>query len=606
MSYKCGHCGIKVNREAGDPCPGCGKAQAFESAESLEQVNPYRMTTSPSLSLNNPKSEPLERSWIQKVFDQCDEWFKELGDSEDLVNSDIDEVTPKVIAYALQKAEEAENPEDRISLYSYSAHFLTLIKEYEQAIAYGRIGLESTREFYRNQSYETLFRSYTAIRDFERLIELEASALRDNYPDCGYYQIERATRECDFDRAITHIDEYYDNNQAQNLYAKCRIYTKMGDLQKAETGYRKLIAIAGKDSIAGAAINSFCFALLIPLKRNEEAKELLIEATTFSTPRETANAWSNLGIIATAEEKYSEAREHFAKAIGSDDVDIQNESRFFLCLMDFQDYSEQSMPPSDPRWRKLLEDIQIGMKVGDSDNIVRSAQLLVNVASHLKMLSSYVDQVEECMKKLESDPLVKIVGSDENLNRDKLTVLLASMYRDLEEFGKFEGLLQKEAPSGNLEILRLLIDHIKTGSCTPDFKNISKDLEIPPVLMAEWVHFESDPLFLIYFSRTEDREIALALIQNEATPVPALVLLSTIPDIDVQFRICSHPNVTLEILKSLSTSAFDAVRRGVASSRVVDDQTLQELALDPSPSVRDAVMKNPTASDETKTLAALG
>ena len=596
MAYKCSQCGIKVSVEEGLPCPGCG------ASVSTETVTP---SAGSSISERLGKSQKIEKSWIQKVFDQCDEWFKELGETEDLVNSDFDDVTPKVIAYALQKAEEAEDPEDRISLYSYSGRFSMLLKKYDEAIAYARIGLESSQDFYRNQSYETLFRSYTALREFESVAELEQDAIRNKFPEVMYYQIDRAQRERDFTRAIALIDDYYSNYPAGKLYAQCRVYIEMGDIQKADAGYRKLITSASKDTLAGAAINSYCFSLLIPQKRYVEARELLVKATTISTPRETANAWSNLGIVATAEGKYAEARDHFAKAISSDDIEIQTEARFFLCLMDLQDFSDQSLASTDPRWRSLLDEIELVIRSGDSDDIFLASQLLVKTASYLNQLSTYAAQIEASMSKLEKDPLAKVEGSDENLNRQKFVTLVASMYRDLGNFEKLEEILQREGLNENPEIIRLLLDHLRSGSCSSELKNFSMSVN-SPAFKSVWAEFETDPIILAKLSIAAGSELAMALVGNIATPTHALAAISIILDINVLFKICSHPNVDQEILHSLSRSEFDAVRRGVASSEKTNDQTLQELALDSSVAVREAIKNNPSASDEIKTLAALG
>jgi tetratricopeptide (TPR) repeat protein len=596
VAYKCSQCGIKVSVEEGLPCPGCG------ASVSTETVTP---SAGSSISERLGKSQKIEKSWIQKVFDQCDEWFKELGETEDLVNSDFDDVTPKVIAYALQKAEEAEDPEDRISLYSYSGRFSMLLKKYDEAIAYARIGLESSQDFYRNQSYETLFRSYTALREFESVAELEQDAIRNKFPEVMYYQIDRAQRERDFTRAIALIDDYYSNYPAGKLYAQCRIYIEMGDIQKADAGYRKLITTSSKDMLAGAVINSYCFAILIPQKRYDEARELLLRATTVSDPRESINAWSNLGIIAMAEDKFSEAREHFAKAIDSDDTDIRNESRYFLCLMNFREYKEQSIPASDSRWSELLKHTQEGIHTGDSDHIFRCTQLMIDTASHLEILPTFPSPVEAALERLESDPLANIKGSDEYLNRLKLVALVAAMYRDLGNFEKLEEILQREGLNENLEIIRLLLDHLRSGSCSSALKDFSMSVN-SPAFKSVWAEFETDPIILAKLSITAGPELAMALVGNIATPTHALSAISTILDINVLFKICSHPNVDQEILHSLSKSEFDAVRRGVASSEKTNDQTLQELALDSSVAVREAIKNNPSASDETKTLAALG
>jgi len=596
MSYKCSQCGIKVNAEEGSPCPGCGNTVETAASSSLGKSLLGGMLTKPKVT---------ERTWIQKVFDQCDEWFQEIGGEEDLVNSDLDEVTPKVVAYALQKAEEAEDPQDRISLYSYSGRFSMLLKKYDEAITYARIGLKSSLDFYRNQSYETLFRSYAALRQFESMAKLENDAARDNFPDLVFYQITCARLERDFDRELKLIEIYYAEYPVGKLYAQCGAYVEMGDIARAESGYQKLITTSSKDMLAGAVINSYCFAILIPQKRYDEARELLLRATNVSDPRESINAWSNLGIIAMAEDKFSEAREHFAKAIDSDDTDIRNESRYFLCLMNFREYKAQFMPASDSRWSELLKHTQEGIHTGDSEDIFRCTQLMIDTASYLEILPTFASPVEAALERLESDPLVNIKGSDEYLNRKKLVALVASMYRALGDFEKFESIPKSEDLKENPEILLLLLEHLQSRTCSADLKNHTMHVA-SPTFMTEWAGFETDPIILAKLSIAAGPELAMALVGNIVTPTHALAAISTILDINVLFKICSHPNVDQEILHSLSKSEFDAVRRGVASSEKTNDQTLQELALDSSVAVREAIKNNPSASDETKTLAALG
>jgi len=594
MAYMCEKCGIKVTQEVNGACPGCGNVIGAEATPSLTALSADKAN---SFSTN-------QKSWLDAVFAEADALMAKINaELKDYPNLSS-ELTRQVREFCLNKLPEAPTETERMNLNAYCGHISHLVGEYDIAIPFALEGLKTPTTFYKNQSYNTLFRSYTALRQFESAQALEEGALRDGFPDAAYYQMRRALRDRDFPRAIELVAQAYPHDAIARLYTTGQIEADSGDLKKAEMTFLKVISLAGKGDYAGPAINSYCFSVLIPQERYDDAEIQLRRAIEISNPRETANAWSNLGAVFVKRGKRQEALDCFAKAITCKDIEVQNEARYFTCLIQVEEKIESPNSAESDDWNPLLKEIALGAHIGDCTDTAEFLELMDRAYTHLGKRKLIVDQVAEHLSQLRKDSLADIEGSKEWTAKQRILALLLRMYLELGQTTQFEDAALPAFSQATPQLLETFHSYLRLGGASATFRNSALRIESPG-FATEWAGYETDPQTLLKLATGANQSTAAALLENPATPDSALVLLADIEDLNTQFSITKHPNVNAEILKKLSNSSFSPVRRGVAASPLTPDEVLRALAIDENPAVREAVLLNPASSSESKALATL-
>ena len=124
--------------------------------------------------------------------------------------------------------------------------------------------------------------------------------------------------------------------------------------------------------------------------------------------------------------------------------------------------------------------------------------------------------------------------------------------------------------------------------------------------LSEWARFEEQSDCLDGLAKNQAKQILLALAENPASTNTICDQISKMNDADLDFALCTRPNLSHHLSAILARSAFDPVRRLIAKREDLSEDTYTDLATDAAMLVRDAIRENQACSSEIRALAALG
>ena len=150
-----------------------------------------------------------------------------------------------------------------------------------------------------------------------------------------------------------------------------------------------------------------------------------------------------------------------------------------------------------------------------------------------------------------------------------------------------------------------LLEYLQTPFAGIDLRRMAlKNTNVE--FLSEWAIFEEQSEILYGLAKSQEEPILVALAENPATTDVICELISKKNDIDLDFALCSRPNLSNHMTTILAKSSFDAVRRLIAMRDDLSEETFTGLATDEAMLVRDAIRENQSCPAEIRALAALG
>jgi hypothetical protein len=150
-----------------------------------------------------------------------------------------------------------------------------------------------------------------------------------------------------------------------------------------------------------------------------------------------------------------------------------------------------------------------------------------------------------------------------------------------------------------------LLEYLQTPFAGIDLRRMTlKNTNVE--FLSEWARFEEQSEILYGLAKSKEEPILVALAENPASTDVICELISKKNDIDLDFALCSRPNLSSHMITILAKSGFDAVRRLIAMRDDLSEESFTVLATDEAMLVRDAIRENQSCPAEIRALAALG
>lgn len=598
-SFLCDNCGIKVTGPEGTECPGCGHiaSENGPTASSRDNQSNETLGSKPGIGDFNKKN-PLG-FWGNQHLKDCEALFdknKPYFDQPDIVD--------EVINRTKSKIQEAPDEESSFRLYAYMSEMYRMTQRYNDSYENGVNGVKSSETFFKNQSHNSILDSLLNLNKYHEFETWTELARKDKFPDVDYYRMRYLTKLEKFEEALVACESHFSSNRTFANSNRADILVKAKRFDEAEQIFRKLIANGPQNEFVSNWINSLAFSILMPQGRLVEAESVLITSLCTNDYREKINSYSNLGMVAFKFKEYDAAKRYARIAANHPDNAIASESRLTLCEIDYQRLEETTNAPKSD-WLILYTQVKESLSRTDFDDAAKFLSLLIKSAQKSEQDQDLFQTIESESSRLTQTPQWqsnnKVRKEFESLRID----LLARKYLSEKKFLELDAIL---IPA--IEILsdlnvEVLLEYLRTPFADINLRRAA--LKCTNLnFLATWSSFEEQKEIIYSLAKYQEEPILVALAENPYTPDTVCELIASKNDIDLDFALCERSNLSLRMAQLLGNSAFEAVRRLIASRVDLDDEMYRKLATDSASLVRDAVRENQSCSAEIRALAALG
>ncbi len=595
-SFLCENCGIKVSGAEGSECPGCGHATNAEQ----RPTDIYSQAESPLSS----KDGAFAKKGLHDryVVDHLVESEAKFDDNQP--RNHQREILNEVIEDTKEKIKLAPDSESRSRLNSYLSEMYRQRESYNEAIEAGKIGIESSEQFFIFQSHNSILDSLfnlARFQDFENWVE---RALNDKFLDANYYRIKYLASLGKVDEALNLCDNHYMGDSYLRNANRADILVKAKRFEEAEQTLLKLISGGPREEYTANWINTLAFSILIPQRRYLEAEKILISAICTKSEREKINAFSNLAMLARKMNEPAAAKRYATIAAHHPENPIASESRLTLCqiehsrLLDLEESSTKD-------WEQLFEDSKSGLERADFDDLADFLEILRSVAIKLHRLHELTEVINHQFDGFKNNPKWKI----NNLTRERLQKLrvdiLSQDYLETSDYISLDNLFTEILTESPLQGFDGLLDYLKTPFAAIDLRRLCLKIEDKDFL-ATWATFEKIEEILYGLAKNFEEPILVSLAENEASPDMVCELIAKKNDLDLDVALAGRANLTERMKSMLAKSQFEPARKLIATRTDLTEETFKILATDSAMLVRDAVRENQSCPAEIRALAALG
>jgi hypothetical protein len=302
--------------------------------------------------------------------------------------------------------------------------------------------------------------------------------------------------------------------------------------------------------------------------------------------------------------EYEAAKRYAEVGATSHDQAIASESLLTLCRIEYQRLIEsESATESD--WDNLLALVKKNLEISDFDDAAEFFKFLIasteKSSKKAEIVSILESQYEIFTSNIEWKYDLKVRMEIEKVRVDKLSEIFMQekRYPELEELfiSALDYLKNQDNPT--------LVAYLEIPFATIGFRE--KCLAITDFdFLIEWAQIETHPEILRGIAANKKEAILLKVAANPATSDETLKVIMNENDLDLDFAISIRESLSVDLVKVLITSSFDAVRREIAQRSDLEYKEFELLATDSSLLVRDAIKDNPACPTEIKALAALG
>jgi tetratricopeptide (TPR) repeat protein len=595
-SFLCENCGIKVTAAEGSECPGCG----FGGASAGDSIKKVASDSSDSIS----RDASFSKLGFNDRYVADHLIASEAKFTDDRPRIDQWPALQEVITSTKEKIDLAPDKESTFRLSSYLSEMYRQAQNYHESIEAGKVGIESNEEFFVHQSHNSILDSLFHLNRFQDFEEWVERALQVKFPDANYYKINYLMNLQKFDEALEVCESHYAYDTYLLNARRSDILVKAQRFEEAEQALNKLIANGPRAQGTANWINTLAFSILIPQKRYHEAERVLISAICTKDQREKTNAFSNLAMLAFQMNEFQAAKRFASKATDHPENAIASESRLTLCRIEAKLLTEKDAASSED-WEKLFDQVKEGLEIADFDDSPRFLELLISAAEKSNQLETIVEVIEKEFERVRTHAKWRNnQEAREKFQRIRIDIL-SKFHLEQGNYLQLDALFQDTLAEGSSQGFEGLLEYLKTPFAAIDLRRAC--LKITDVgFLTDWSSFETQDEILYSLAKNSQEPILEALALNEATPDAICELISKQRDLDLDFALCNRPNLTLNLIKVLIKSDFEAVRKLIASRVDLDEETFRTLATDSAMLVRDAIRENSACPAEIRALAALG
>lgn len=592
----CENCGIKVPGGEGSECPGCGHINKGSVGEDQQYSGNSSGVQKDGSFFSNTQSE---KEWSVKHILECEALFEKKVPYIDQL-----EIVHQVIKKTQENLVNAPDKESNCRLNAYLSEMYRVTENYSAAFEAGVQGVESSEQYFKFQAHNSILDSLMNLNRHQEFETWMTRAAADNFVDANFFQIRYLTKIEKFDEALELCENYFSSDQLACNSHRSEILVKAKRFDDAEIVLRKLIANGPRSEYAANWINTLAFSILMPQKRYSEAETVLISALCTDNQREKINAFSNLGMLAYKMNEIPAAKRYATIASQHPETAIASEARLTLCRIELKRLQDLDTP-AKYEWENFFLQVKTGLEMTDFDDAPAFLELLVTASEKAGFNDKVFSIIEKEFDRLkglwkwnsnqqgrENLQTLRVNVLSRNLLQEnnflELDQLFTDALRDTPELG-FDGLL----------------DYLKTPFAAIDLRRAALKISDKEFL-ASWASFESHEEILFGLVKNPEEPILVALAENPSAPEAVLTVISKKNDIDLDFALCNRENLSQQMIKILSKSTFEAVRKLVAQREDLDTDTFTQLATDSAMLVRDAIRENQACPQEIRALAALG
>ena len=595
----CPNCGIKVSTAEESGCPGCGHIQSESTASETNFTQKIEAKKTDLGQKRDPfKDKDSELGWIQEFL------RNNVIGSDDAYQANPKKLLLELEGKCLAAFDQAPNEESRNILNAYLSWINLDMGRFKISYDYAIKGVSCSEEFFRNQSFDSIFGSVRELNlndDYKMWLE---RAKAQNYPDLGYHEMQYYINTGDVEKALDKCDEHFVGNLDWGLYNRAQILKEFGRDDEAEVLYRKLTSRRASDPSFPAAANSLAFSILMPQRRFTEAEQILVQTLCTSNIREKVNAYSNLAMVAFQMKEFDAATRFANVGASSHELAIASESRLTLVKIQLQRLLENENAPIDA-WDRLLTTVQENLQNTDFDDAAALFTILITACEHSSKKNELVDILDSeyqlLTKSIDWGHNAKVTMEIEIARVEKLAPIFLEEKRYPELEVLFTGAMSFLGGHHN----NGLTEYLRIPFADLEFRK--KCLVITDqTFLAQWASFETDGEIIGELVKNKFEPILVSLARNPATADSTLRIIVAEKDLDLDFAISTRETLSQEMIELLISSAFETVRREIACRTDLSQSQYERLATDEALLVRDAIRGNPACSAELKALAALG
>lgn len=595
-SFLCENCGIKVSAAEGPECPGCGFNAAGTSGDPRNETPGASFVDSGETSFSKFGSKDR---FVSDHLVACEAMFEE--ETPRILQMPV---LQEVIEKTKEKITTAPDKESSCRLNSYLSEMYRQAESYHESFEAAKIGVESNEEFYKHQSHNSILDSLLNLKRFDDLENWLNQSQQAKFPDANYYKIKYLTCLERFDEALEICDSHYASDIDFLNANRSDILIKAQRFEEAELALNKLIAKGPRAEYTANWINTLAFGILIPQRRYFEAERVLISAICTKSEREKINAFSNLAMLALNMNEFK-ASKRFAKLASTHpENSIASESRLTLCRLEEKSILENESSTTED-WLKLFDQVKQGLELADFDDTPSFLELLITSGERSNQMPAVIKTVNVEFEKIKTHQK----WSDDSGVRERFQIrrveLLSKFYLEKSEYLELDKLFQEVLEEGSTQGFDGLLEYLKTPFAAINLRKASLKITNERFL-ALWSSFETQEEILYSLAKYSEESILVGLSENLATPDSICELITKKKDIDLDFALSGRPTMSIRLIKLLSKSDFEAVRKLIASRSDLDEDTFRALATDAAMLVRDAIRENPACPAEIRALAALG
>jgi tetratricopeptide (TPR) repeat protein len=595
-SFICENCGIKVAGAEGSDCPGCGQNSAGAASDAL------RISETDTTLPNNGNlftRRGVNEEWVARHVMDCESIFdkeKSYTDQPDLVR--------QVIAKVNELIPTAPDLESSRRLHAYLSEMYRVSESYLESIKAATVGVESTEQFFKFQSHNSMLDSLFNLERLEDFTSWIQKSFDDDFPDANYFKIRYLTKLGEFDEALKLCDSHYDSDAMYLNANRADILVKAKRFDEAELILRKLTSNNVRGEHAANWANTLAFSILIPQGRTIEAEKLLVSVLCTSNYRERINAYSNLALLSLSINEVAAAKRYASIATVHPENAIASESRLTLCKIELKRLQENESS-TVKEWADFFNQVKAGLEITDFDDAPAFLDLLITSAPKAEMGSHIVGIIEKEFTRLRG--LFKWNGNPSaraNLQGIRVNEL-AKFYLEEKNYLKLDELFTSALTDSPDQGFDSLLDYLRTPFAAIDLRRSALKVSDKHFL-AQWAAFEKHEEIIFSLAKHTEEPILVALAENPATPEPVCELIYNRNDIDLDFALCNRENLTAKMTEMLAKSTFEAVRKLIAMRTDLNQEIYTLLATDSAMLVRDAIRENQACTPEIRALAALG
>ena len=595
--YMCTNCGIKVASGEGSECPGCGHLSSTTAPMSQD----LKLNSGPaSLSFTSTISKlGSDYPWVENHLAECRAMYNGTETDEEQ-NRILLEIASKTRAILIN----APNSESEYRMSSFLSDVYRISKRFKDAYHFGVKGVESQSQHFRNQSHNSILDS---LKNLELDVNVETwlqRAHEDGFPEANYYSMNHSEKTGKYEEAIQYCEAYYSPDFDAMNYHKANILLRANRRDESELILVKMLAGGPKNEYFAASINTLAYSILTPQGRLAEAERFLVTAICTPIERERVNAFSNLAMVALLLKEFAAAKRYASIGAKSNDPAIASESLLTLSLIEFQRLQALESTIEED-WEALIKTIIHNMQNLDFDDAAKFLQLLIDSAVMIKTATQVADLVEAQFSSLmHHDDWEKNQEVREHLQLLRAEIL-SKHYLETRKYLELDSLFIEVIEQFKDNNFASLLAYLRTPFAAIELRRTALKIQ-NMAFLSEWATFEESSEILFGLAKVQQEIVLLPLAENPASPSAVLELILSQHDLDLDYALSNRSKLTESMIKSLSQSPFDSVRKQIAQRSDCAEHIYNGLATDRSVLVRDAIKENPVCSSEIAALAALG